>query len=144
MAKHYHLQDFGVNGANSTPISGSFLCHNRYDQIGRAFLAADLHFGATHLTKPTITQSAALARANPTYAWWACHRLSERVQIEAKRVPLVPPRIMNGHGAGMLTEESADIDVKLEQMALVYGPNRLFAAVERMKTSVVAIAQAAE
>jgi hypothetical protein len=145
--------DYVVNDvALSIPVSGGSLCHNKSDQIGRAFLAADLHSGAKHLIQPTITQSAALARANPTYAWWACHRLEQRTAIsaaiEAGLIPLVPPRVMNGHGARILTGEAADIDAKLEQMALVYGPDRLLAAVKvehDMKASAVAItAQAAE
>jgi len=77
-------------GAGSTPVSGRYLSHNKYDAIGRAFLAADLYTGAKVLVKPTLKQSALLARVNATYAWWAVRREPERATIEAGSVPLVP------------------------------------------------------
>lgn len=93
----YNLQyDFGA-----TPIGGRFLAHTHRDRIARAFIAADLHAGTTQLVRPTMTQSAYLARVNVTYAWWAFRRQAERPAIERGDIPLVPTGITKPNG-GML------------------------------------------
>jgi hypothetical protein len=91
----YHLTKPNVNdvpaGGTPSPVSGNLLSHNRYDPIGRAFLAADLYRGARTLHKPTLVQAAWLSRINRTYAFWADKRYAQRAAIEAGLLPLVPP-----------------------------------------------------
>ena len=81
MASYYHLPDSIVNGT-ATPVSGRYLAHNHLSDVAHAFMAAELTLGVTFLTDPTLTQSARLARVNPTYAWWAKARFAEREAIE--------------------------------------------------------------
>jgi hypothetical protein len=88
MAKYQTLKT--VVKVPSALTRGSFLAHNKFDRIARAFIAADLHSGARQLVHPTLTQAAALAGVNRTYAFWATRRLAERAAIEAGFVPLVP------------------------------------------------------
>jgi hypothetical protein len=96
-ANLYHLAKPNVNGNDAVcidlppTVSGNYLAHNKYDAIGKAFLAADLYRGRMQLIRPTLTQAARLARTNYGYAWWAVKRQSERAKIEAGRLPLVPP-----------------------------------------------------
>jgi hypothetical protein len=78
-------------GGVSTAVTGRYLAHNGHDRVARAFMAADLFTGRTHLVKPTFVQVGALARVNRTYAGWAVKRLAERCAIEAGHLPLVPP-----------------------------------------------------
>jgi hypothetical protein len=77
-----------------TVISGRRLAHNKYDSVGRAFLAVDINSGAVVPTKFTMTQAARLARVSVTLAWWAKRRQAERAAIEAGLIPLVPPRLI--------------------------------------------------
>jgi hypothetical protein len=110
---------------NPTPVTGRFLCYNKYDQIGRAFLAADLHSGAKLLTEPTITQSAQLARTNRTSAAWATRRQAERAAIEAGILPLVPDLLtkINGIDAAEITP-----DAELVNIARFVGSERMINA----------------
>jgi hypothetical protein len=39
---------------DSTAVSGSHLAYNRHELTGRAFTAADLYYGRTHLIEPTL------------------------------------------------------------------------------------------
>jgi hypothetical protein len=94
MATVYHLPRDGVNAVEPPPssvISGTFLSHNRYDLVGKAFLGADLHRGARLLRNPTIVQAAMLARVNRCYVDWAVKRYALRAQIEKGQLSLVPP-----------------------------------------------------
>jgi hypothetical protein len=112
-----------VTGA---PISGRHLAHNHHDQIGRAFMAADLFTGATRLVKPTITQVAVLARINRTYAHWAIRRLSQRNAIELGWLPLVPPAEQaNG---STLAPTSIPDNSELMHIARVVGKERMLEA----------------
>jgi hypothetical protein len=89
------FRSIGKNGNGHEPVislTGRYLAHCRYDPVGRAFLAADLHSGALQLTRPTMVQAAQLARINVTYAWWAAKRQTERGAIKAGLMPLVPAR----------------------------------------------------
>ena len=88
MANHYHLSKYDVN---STPVTGQYLAHTQKSLVERAFIGADLFTGAKHLTSPTLVQSSCLAKVNRTYVWWATRRQAERTEIEARRIPLVPP-----------------------------------------------------
>lgn len=90
MAKLYHLTKYGVNDAASRPVSGNLLSHNRWDRIGKAFLAADLLLGARTLCDPTLLQCASLCRVNRAYVHWAVKRYGQRAEIEAGLLPLVP------------------------------------------------------
>ena len=76
----------------NVPLTGRYLAHNHLDRLHRAFLAADLHAGKYALATPTLVQAAALARVDRTTAWWASHRQSERAEILAGLMPLIPPR----------------------------------------------------
>jgi hypothetical protein len=91
MASIYHLPKDDVNGVEPAPVSGNYLSYNRYDPIGKAFMAADLHRGLRVLRNPTLVQSAWLSRVNRTYAFWADRRYAQRAEIEAGLLPLVPP-----------------------------------------------------
>jgi hypothetical protein len=72
-------------------ITGRFLSHTRMPNVGRAFLAADLHAERVMLVDPTLTQAARLARVNYTLAWWATRRQEQRSDIMGGLLPLVPP-----------------------------------------------------
>jgi hypothetical protein len=85
------LLKYSVNDAKPVPVSGNLLSHNRWDPIGKAFMAADLYLGKRILRDPTIVQSALLARVNRTYAFHAIQRQAQRAEIEAGLIPLVPP-----------------------------------------------------
>jgi len=119
------LPDYTVK---PTAISGNFLARNRYDAVAHAFFACDLYTGAKELTKPTMLQSAYLARVNVTYAWWAHKRQAERAAIEAGVIPLVPPQLAKTNGS-VLPALVPDInDVELIHIAQRVGTDRMLAA----------------
>jgi hypothetical protein len=91
MANVYHLINRDVNDVEPAPVSGNYLAYNRYDMIGKAFMAADLRRSARVLRNPTLVQAAWLARVNRTYAFWADKLYAQRAEIEAGLLPLVPP-----------------------------------------------------
>ena len=115
-------------GVNSTPVSGRYLAHNRHDPVAHAFLAADLYAGAKKLTDPTMVQSAYLARVNVTYGWWAHRRQDQRADIEAGRVPLVPPSYRS-NGSALVVPHAAEIgDSELVAFVRAVGVNRVLEA----------------
>jgi hypothetical protein len=109
----------------SVPVHGRYLAHNQYDRVGRAFLAADLVTGVTHLVEPTVTQAAALAGCSRAYAHAAIKRLDERQAIESGYVPLVPAGNVSKKTNGGLGEID---DFALAQIAHTVGPDRMVAA----------------
>jgi hypothetical protein len=127
MARHYHLPEDLVKVV--VPVSGRYLAHNRLNAIERAFLAADLHEGAAELVAPTLKQAAHLARINPTYAWWAAKRLAERAAIEAREIPLVPPRLVktNGHALSVVPVREIN-ELTLISIARTVGSDRMLQA----------------
>jgi hypothetical protein len=122
------LPDSTVN-VTGIPVSGRFLAHTHANAVERAFMAADLFRGATMLVMPTMTQAAALARINTTYAWWANKRLGARAAVEAGLTPLVPPRVAaskaNGHALAAIP---ALDDPMLITIARSVGVERMLAA----------------
>lgn len=113
MAKLYHLLKNDVNDKipggvlnQGFLVSGSTLAHNRFDLVGKAFLAADLHRGVRILHKPTMVQSALLARVNRTYAFWADRRYEQRAEIEAGLLPLMPAKPVS-----IVTETVSDLEL---------------------------------
>jgi hypothetical protein len=113
----YHLPLPDYTGI-STAISGQFLASNRYDAIAHAFLACDLYTEAKKLTKPTMLQSAWLARVNVTYAWWAHKRQAERAAIEAGVIPLVPPQLAKANGSALTVPPALVPDI--DDMDLIH------------------------
>jgi hypothetical protein len=74
-------------------VTGRYLAHNHLSPIKRSFLAGvDLYTGMVRPVDLTMVQCAALARTNPTAAWWAFRRQNERIAIESGEIPLVPAR----------------------------------------------------
>jgi hypothetical protein len=102
------------NGVNPTPISGRYLAYNHAGPIKRAFIAADLHLGASFLTAPTQTQAAALARVNASYVCWAVRRQAERADIERGHTPLIPSHgevvVPNMNGTAPAAAPASGID----------------------------------
>ena len=110
MATHYHLPE---PVAMPVPtLTGRYLAHNHLDTVTHAFIADDLHTGATKFINPTMTQVAYLARVNVTYAWWAHKRRGERAAIEAGLIPLVPAAAAaRAHGHGTVLPVVPDIGI---------------------------------
>jgi len=79
-------------GANAAPLTGRFLAHNHRSLTEKAYIAVDLHKGASVLVQPTVLQSAVLARVNPTYVHYALNQATYRFEIEHHLKPLVPPK----------------------------------------------------
>ena len=129
MASSYHLPE-----PTATPVpslTGRFLAHNQGSRVVRAFYAADLHLGVKPLTKPTMVQSALLARVSTTYARWAEKRWEERWQIEAGLIPLVPAAPARANGNGTVQPIVPDVgidDAELMHIANLVGPDRMLAA----------------
>jgi hypothetical protein len=122
------LPDYTVK---PTAISGNFLARNRYDAVAHAFFACDLYTGAKELTKPTMLQSAYLARVNVTYAWWAFKRQVERAAIEAGSIPLVPSPLVKANGTALTVAPapaSVINDMDLIHIAKHVGTDRMLAA----------------
>jgi hypothetical protein len=121
-----------LNGVNSTSLSGRFLAHNHAGPIPRAFLAAELISGAKYLTAPTLIQAAALARVNRTYVQWALKHQAERAEIEAGRIPLIPPQgqfvVPKTNGTTLPAMPEID-DAGLVQLVRSVGVDRMFEAV---------------
>ena len=59
--------------------------------VERAYAAADLHKGNVLLVQPTVLQSAALYRVNPTYVHCALKRPNDRKLVESGAVPFTLP-----------------------------------------------------
>jgi hypothetical protein len=131
----YHLQ---VNGVNSTSIPGSYLACNHLSLVKRAFLAADLHLGAKHPIALTQIQSAALARVNRNYVYWALKRQAERADIERGLIPLVPPEaelvVPKTNGTPLTTTFGID-DAGLVQLVRSVGINRVLNAAIAVETA---------
>ena len=119
------------NGVNPTPISGRYLAGNTLSPIKCAFIAADLHLGASVLTAPTQTQAAALARVNRSYVCWALKRMTDRAEIERGHTPLVPPHgevvVPKTNGATPTTASGID-DAGLVQFVRSVGIDRVIHA----------------
>jgi hypothetical protein len=114
-------------------LTGRFLAHNRHKRVDRAFLAADLYFGAKRLAMPTLVQAATLAGVNRTYAFWATKPQAQRAraEIEAGLMPLVPaaPARTNGNGTAVSIMPDAGIDdTELMHIANLVGADRMLAA----------------
>lgn len=118
-----------VNTATA-PISGNYLAHTHATPVKRAFMAADLFMGTRELVLPTMTQAAALARVNVTYAWHALKRRGERAAIEAGHIPLVPARTTpkKTNGALSVPLVSEIDDSVLIGIARTVGTERMLAA----------------
>jgi len=129
MAPQYQLPEPGAMPVSS--LTGRFLAHNRRSRVDRAFLAADLYFGAKRLTMPTLVQAATLAGVNRTYAFWATKPQAQRprAEIEAGLMPLVPaaPARTNGNGTAVSIMPGID-DAELMHIANLVGPDRMLAA----------------
>jgi hypothetical protein len=119
------------NGVNPTPISGRYLAYNHAGPVKRAFIAADLHLGASFLTAPTQTQAAALARVNSSYVCWALKRQAERAEIERGHTPLIPPHgevvVPKTNGTTHTTASGID-DAGLVQFVRSVGIDRVIHA----------------
>ena len=129
MAPHYTLPETAARPVPS--LTGRFLAHNQGSRVVRAFYAADLHLGVKPLTKPTMVQSALLARVSTTYAWWAEKRWKERWQIEAGLIPLVPATAARTNGNGTVRPTVPDVgidDAELMHIANLVGAERMLAA----------------
>jgi len=109
MAPKYHLPEPAAMPIPS--LTGRFLAHNQGSRAVRAFYAADLHLGVKPLTKPTMVQSALLARVSTTYGWWAEKRWEERWQIEAGLIPLVPAAAARANGNSTLQPVVPDVGI---------------------------------
>jgi hypothetical protein len=112
-------------------VSGRYLAHTHATPVERAFMAADLFMGTRELVLPTMTQAAALARVNVTYAWHALKRRGERAAIEAGHIPLVParttPKKTNGGALSVPLVPEID-DALLVGIARTVGTDRMLAA----------------
>ena len=130
MAPHYHLLESAAMPVPVPSFTGRFLAHNRAGLVTRAFVAADLYSGAKALTKPTMTQSAFLARVSDTYGWWALKRMAERAEIEAGLIPLVPPAHAkpNGSNGAPLVTVVDVADAELVEFVRSLGVERVLQA----------------
>jgi hypothetical protein len=92
---HMALKHAPVNSvATLQTVTGSYLAHAKLTKAQRAFIAADLHSGATQLVHPTVVQSAWLAVVNPTYAHYALRKSErDRALIESGALPLALPAV---------------------------------------------------
>jgi hypothetical protein len=105
--------------------------HNGSDQVGHAFMGADLVRGVTCLVRPTITQAAFLCRVNRTYVTYAVKRQAERAEIEMGRIPLVPPAspVAEADGTALPMSITGQIpDHDLIDIARSVGAERMLAA----------------
>jgi hypothetical protein len=75
-------------------VTGMWLAHAKLSKGERAYIAADLYHGDARLIEPTMLQSAALARVNPSYAHIAASRPADRLLIETGVVSLAPKSIV--------------------------------------------------
>lgn len=82
------------SGSVNSTVTGRYLAHNHLGRVQKAFLARDLSVGAKQLVGPTILQAAMLARVNVTYVHWAIKQATNRFEIEAGYLPLVPSRVV--------------------------------------------------
>jgi hypothetical protein len=130
MANLYQVPSHVVN-TKASAVSGRFLAHNHLSPVEHAFMADDLFMGTTQLVLPTMTQAAALARVNVTYAWAAHKRRAKRTDIETGLIPLVPPRLVapKPNGAAVFVPQALDIDEPtLIRIARTVGAERMLAA----------------
>jgi hypothetical protein len=116
--------DNKVNGAAVVPSTKWALDHGTPTKVERAFAAADWASGRLPY-RPTIAEAAARAGVSPTYACHALHRQTEREEIIAGRIPLIPSsgpssseardrkrlaRMANKRGVSGVLELLADIE----------------------------------
>ena len=82
------------------------------------------------LDQPTRLQAAFLARVTPTYACWAEKRATERFEIEAGLIPLVPaaPVHTNGNDLQLVMPDVGIDDAQLMHIANLVGADRMLAA----------------
>jgi hypothetical protein len=122
----------------AAPISGRYLAHNRFDRIGRAFIAADLYSGTMRFIKPTVTQAVFLAGVNRAYVHWAIKRQAERAEIEADLIPLVPaPALVpKANGSMLLASITGQLpDADLIDFVRSVGVNRALEAAVAVETA---------
>jgi hypothetical protein len=125
-----------ISGPTASPISGQLLARNHYDRVGRAFTAADLVLGNTHLVKPTVGQAALLAKTNRNDVHAALRQQDERDAIEAGRLPLFPKFNGNGHcrlSQGSLLAEATHSE--LVDLVRVIGVDRVLEAACAVESS---------
>jgi hypothetical protein len=84
------LKNCLVNGTAMAPNTKWSLDHGTPTKVERAFVAADWASGRLPF-RPSIAEAAVRAGVSPTYAWHALHRQTERAEIIAGRIPLIPP-----------------------------------------------------
>ena len=83
------------------------------------------------LDQPTRLQAAFLARVTPTYACWAEKRATERFEIEAGLIPLVPAASARTNSNGAVQPVVPDVgidDAQLMHIANLVGADRMLAA----------------
>jgi hypothetical protein len=84
------LKNSLVKGTATVPNTKWSLDHGTPTKVERAYMAADWASGRLPF-RPSIAEAAVRAGVSPTYAWHALHRQTERAEIIAGRIPLVPP-----------------------------------------------------
>ena len=88
----YSLKNELLNGVVlPRAVTGQYIARAQLSLVERAYAAADLHKGNVLLVQPTVLQSAALYRVNPTYVHCALKRPNDRKLVESGAVPFTLP-----------------------------------------------------
>jgi hypothetical protein len=120
-----------LNGVKPAALSGNDLAYNHAGLITRAFWGADLVSGARYLIAPKQNQAAGLVGVHPNYVCWAIKRLAERADIEAGRIPLIPPHaehVVPKTNGTALTATSGIDDSSLVKLVRAVGIDRVLTA----------------
>jgi hypothetical protein len=120
-----------LNGVKSAALSGNDLAYSHASEITRAFWGADLVSGARYLIAPKQNQAAALVGVHPMYICWAVKRGAQRADIEAGRIPLIPPHgehVVPKTNGTALTATSGIDDSSLVKLVRAVGIDRVLTA----------------